>query len=243
MSSQNIRFDLGLCFRVKFLFGVHVALVLEWNLVVMRYSFVNYLLVLLGLWGIGILRWELGICGPRHHCPWLNFESQLKVVKFQLVQSQYIVNIQSCYSSSSSQALRCCASRLKMPPVQTLPSLYRMSSLPFLRPRAKIHPTCQPTMQTAREFHVSKIQNDLVAPPDPISHMRPIIYDTPSSQSQPAYLRHPYSLTEFTAGSGAGDYELQFRLLRQQLDSLHQNFWLDVSGYRALFHHIELTGP
>ncbi|PPQ83336.1 hypothetical protein CVT25_003975 [Psilocybe cyanescens] len=82
-------------------------------------------------------------------------------------------------------------------------------------------------VKATRSFHASRNHRDLVAPPDPISHMRPIIYDDPPSLSQPAYLRHPYSLAEFRAESGQGDNELQFRLLRQQLDSLHQNFWLD----------------
>jgi len=81
---------------------------------------------------------------------------------------------------------------------------------------------------TNRKFHASRTNRDLVAPPDPISHMRPIIYDTPAAVSQPAYLRHPYSLAEFGADADSGDHELQFRLLRQQLDTLHQNFWLDV---------------
>ncbi|KIM49091.1 hypothetical protein M413DRAFT_21380 [Hebeloma cylindrosporum] len=76
---------------------------------------------------------------------------------------------------------------------------------------------------------MSRTRRDLVAPPDPVSHMRPVIYDNPPSTLHVPYLRHPYSLSEFKDGNTSvlGNYELQFRLLRQQLDSLHQNFWLD----------------
>ncbi|KAF9564614.1 hypothetical protein CPC08DRAFT_684783 [Agrocybe pediades] len=82
----------------------------------------------------------------------------------------------------------------------------------------------------SRKFHASSSNRDLVAPPDPVSHMRPIIYDTPAVAIQPAYLRHPYSLAEFGTEAGPSNHELQFRLLRQQLDTLHQNFWLDSNG-------------
>ncbi|KAF8201847.1 hypothetical protein BJ912DRAFT_921278 [Pholiota molesta] len=83
-------------------------------------------------------------------------------------------------------------------------------------------------------FHASATANDMVAPPDPVSHMRPIIYDDPPApQPEGAYVRHPYSLSEFQTVAGRdgsmtlGDNELQFKLMRQQLDALHQNFWLD----------------
>ncbi|KAF8163333.1 hypothetical protein B0H34DRAFT_695048 [Crassisporium funariophilum] len=80
-----------------------------------------------------------------------------------------------------------------------------------------------------RSFHPSIPQSDLVAPPDPISHIRPIIYEDSPSQSPPAYLRHPYSLSEFNTGerNAPGELELQFKLQRQQLDTFHQNFWRD----------------
>jgi hypothetical protein len=80
-------------------------------------------------------------------------------------------------------------------------------------------------------FHMSRTRRGLVAPPNPVSHMRPVIYDDPPSKLRLPHLRHPYSLSEFKDGNTSvlGNCELQFRLLRQQLDSLHQNFWLDVS--------------
>jgi len=88
---------------------------------------------------------------------------------------------------------------------------------------------CISTLKTSRALHVSQSRHDLVAPPDPVSHMRPILYDNPPSQLPAQYLRHPYSLSEFKTESSDNrcDHELQFKLLRQQLDSLHQDFWLD----------------
>lgn len=84
--------------------------------------------------------------------------------------------------------------------------------------------------QPLRNFHGSRPCHDLVAPPHPVSHFRPIIYGDASSQPPPTYLRHPYSLSEFTTGTGStlGDHELQFLLQRQQLDTFHHSFWLDV---------------
>jgi len=82
--------------------------------------------------------------------------------------------------------------------------------------------------QSLRDFHGSRPRHDLVAPPHPVSHIRPIIYGDASSQPPPTYLRHPYSLSEFTTETGAlGDHELQFLLQRQQLDTFHHDFWLD----------------
>ncbi|KAF8798053.1 hypothetical protein BYT27DRAFT_6916763 [Phlegmacium glaucopus] len=83
--------------------------------------------------------------------------------------------------------------------------------------------------QPLRNFHGSRPRHDLVAPPHPVSHFRPIIYGDASSQPPPTYLRHPYSLSEFTIGTGSalGDHELQFLLQRQQLDTFHHSFWLD----------------
>jgi len=83
---------------------------------------------------------------------------------------------------------------------------------------------------SSRNFHVSRQRHDLVAPPHPVSHLRPIIYGDASSQPAPTYLRHPYSLSEFSTGTGStlGDHdELQFLLQRQQMDTFHHSFWLD----------------
>lgn len=88
-----------------------------------------------------------------------------------------------------------------------------------------------------RNFHGSRPRHDLVAPPHPVSHFRPIIYGDASSQPPPTYLRHPYSLSEFTTGTatGLGDHELQFLLQRQQLDTFHHSFWLEVGTVIIVF--------
>ncbi|TEB36358.1 hypothetical protein FA13DRAFT_1613136, partial [Coprinellus micaceus] len=80
-----------------------------------------------------------------------------------------------------------------------------------------------------QRLHTSAVRSDRVAPPHPISHMRPIIYDdAPAAASPPALLRHPYSLSEFQdATDRPVNLELQFKLQRQQLDAFHHNFWLD----------------
>jgi len=84
-----------------------------------------------------------------------------------------------------------------------------------------------------RLFHASASRRHLVAPPHPVSNMRPVIYeDAPSDPQPPALLCHPYSLFEFsstTCNDQASNLELQFRLQRQQLDIFHHKFWLDVS--------------
>lgn len=86
------------------------------------------------------------------------------------------------------------------------------------------------TRQAVRRLQTSAPRCDRVAPPHPISHIRPIIYDDSIAASTPTSLRHPYSLSEFNAASSdnLGDYEFQYKLQRQYLDAFHHNFWLDV---------------
>ena len=93
------------------------------------------------------------------------------------------------------------------------------------------------TRQTVRRLQTSVRRCDRVAPPHPISHMRPIIYDDSIAASTPTSLRHPYSLSEFNATSldNLGDYEFQYKLQRQYLDAFHHNFWLDVCISRLTF--------
>lgn len=114
---------------------------------------------------------------------------------------------------------------------RNLPGLCSFLMLSLSHSQAIARKACLSSLGT-HGFHMSRTHRDLVAPPNPVSHMRPIIYDDPPSKLRLPYLRHPYSLSEFKDGNTSvlGNCELQFRLLRQQLDSLHQNFWLDVSG-------------
>ncbi|KAK7446384.1 hypothetical protein VKT23_014589 [Stygiomarasmius scandens] len=69
----------------------------------------------------------------------------------------------------------------------------------------------------------------LVGPPDPISHLRPVIYNDVPKPPPPSLRHHPYSLSEFDPESerNQSPHELHWKLQRQQLDDLNQNFWLD----------------
>ena len=71
--------------------------------------------------------------------------------------------------------------------------------------------------------------------------MRPVIYDDGPPSSPPVLMRHPYSLSEFVTGSQnhIGELELQFKLQRQQLDSFHHNFWLDVRPAAFAFEAVQ----
>lgn len=74
--------------------------------------------------------------------------------------------------------------------------------------------------------------------------MRPVIYDEAVPLSPPALLRHPYSLSEFVTSSQLrGELELQFKLERQQLDTFHQHFWLDVGLIRLSRRDDNYTRP
>lgn len=74
-----------------------------------------------------------------------------------------------------------------------------------------------------RTFHSSPLCRDLVGPPDPVSHLRPVVYD--DAPLPPSDVRHPYSLREFTGDTR----EYQWKIQRQQLDAYNQEFWTDVS--------------
>ncbi|KAK8861365.1 hypothetical protein IAR55_002184 [Kwoniella newhampshirensis] len=71
---------------------------------------------------------------------------------------------------------------------------------------------------------------DLVAPPDPLSNIRPIIYASrpatrPSSNS-------PYSASEFPsdgADSGLENMELEWRLRRERVDLMNHRFWVTTN--------------
>ena len=78
----------------------------------------------------------------------------------------------------------------------------------------------------------------LVGPPDPVSNLRPVIYDEPEGSVEGKRRRitvvertktsptHPYSLEEFDGDPA--DYS--WRLERKRLDAYNHAFWSDVSG-------------
>ncbi|KIK57776.1 hypothetical protein GYMLUDRAFT_172092 [Collybiopsis luxurians FD-317 M1] len=83
---------------------------------------------------------------------------------------------------------------------------------------------------STRLLHASAtLSRHLVGPPHPISHLRPVIYDDAPPPPKPTFLTHPYSLQEFhpEPARNSNAYEMQWKLQRQQLDDMSQNFWLD----------------
>lgn len=88
--------------------------------------------------------------------------------------------------------------------------------------RLSVHSTIP---RRVRAFRISAVRRDLVGPPDPISNLRPVVYDD-APPAPPSDVRHPYSLREFTGDTR----EYQWKIQRQQLDAYNQEFWTDVSG-------------
>ena len=80
-------------------------------------------------------------------------------------------------------------------------------------------------LRPLRHFHSSVRTSDYVGPPDPVSNIRPVLYDNPGvTNAEP--LRHPYALDEFR--DDAFTLEYQWKLHRQQLDAFNDAFWRDV---------------
>ncbi|KAI0341586.1 hypothetical protein BDW22DRAFT_1358406 [Trametopsis cervina] len=90
-------------------------------------------------------------------------------------------------------------------------TLLRVARPPFASSRA-------PT----RSFQSTALRRDLVGPNDPISNLRPVIYDD-AVPTPPDDVRHPYSLREFRGDTR----EYQWRLQRQELDAFNHTFWTD----------------
>jgi len=74
----------------------------------------------------------------------------------------------------------------------------------------------------------------LVAPPHPVSNLRPVLYRSPNSPNTPES-RHPYALDEFQGESGASSrskedndaWEEDWRALEN--DRFNHNFWVDCN--------------
>jgi len=85
-------------------------------------------------------------------------------------------------------------------------------------------------LRSLRLFHSSLRASDYVAPPDPVSNIRQVLYDDPTStnvDSAAPLVRHPYSLDEFR--DDADTLEYQWKLHRQQLDAFNDTFWRDTN--------------
>ncbi|KAI0256835.1 hypothetical protein BJV78DRAFT_1384648 [Lactifluus subvellereus] len=87
-------------------------------------------------------------------------------------------------------------------------------------------------LRALRLLHSSARICDRVGPPDPVSNIRPVLYDDPVSTSAESS-RHPYSLHEFRddtdTNADTDTLEYQRKLQRQQLDAFNDAFWRDTN--------------
>lgn len=83
----------------------------------------------------------------------------------------------------------------------------------------------RPLRPQVRNLHASLVRRHLVGPSDPISNLRPVIYDDAVPEHR-TDVTHPYSLREF----GGDTREYQWKMQRQQLDAYNHAFWTDVSA-------------
>ncbi|KAI0273770.1 hypothetical protein BC834DRAFT_816339 [Gloeopeniophorella convolvens] len=83
-----------------------------------------------------------------------------------------------------------------------------------------------PALRALRALHSTARVRDRVAPPDPVSNIRPILYDDPLPTTA-ELMRHPYSLSEFVDNSDMLEY--QWKLQRQELDAFNDAFWRDTN--------------
>lgn len=92
-----------------------------------------------------------------------------------------------------------------------------------------------PALPRCRSFHGSSARlGALVGPSDPVSHMRPILYDDPPLPRR-RETTHPYSLREFNGDARDDqDFDLLWRMQRQELDRFNHNFWVDVCPHYCL---------
>ncbi|KIP09561.1 hypothetical protein PHLGIDRAFT_67310 [Phlebiopsis gigantea 11061_1 CR5-6] len=82
----------------------------------------------------------------------------------------------------------------------------------------------RPAIVQHRSIHASRTCQDLVGPPDPISNLRPVIYDDAPAPASPT--SHPYSLKEFTGDTR----EYQWKVQRQAVDAINHKFWADSNS-------------
>ncbi|KAK4687435.1 apoptogenic protein 1, partial [Tremellales sp. Uapishka_1] len=85
------------------------------------------------------------------------------------------------------------------------------------------------TTTTSRRRRAERVNNgddvDLVAPPDPYSNMRPVIYASTSTKRRSS--TSPYSTSEFPSSiaSNSGELELEWRLRRERVDAMNHRYW------------------
>lgn len=91
--------------------------------------------------------------------------------------------------------------------------------------RALLRPTSL-ALRPSRLLHSSVPTANYVGPPDPMSNIRPVLYNDLSSTTAESS-KHPYSLDEFHNDS-EDTLEYQWKLQQQQLDAFNDAFWRDV---------------
>ncbi|KAF8503427.1 hypothetical protein F5888DRAFT_1792434 [Russula emetica] len=83
-------------------------------------------------------------------------------------------------------------------------------------------------LRPLRLLHSSVPTANYVGPPDPVSNIRPILYNDLNSTIAESPQHHPYSLDEFRNDS-LDTLEYQWKLQRQQLDAFNDAFWRDTN--------------
>jgi hypothetical protein len=81
-------------------------------------------------------------------------------------------------------------------------------------------------LRPLRLLHSTVPTANYVGPPDPVSNIRPVLYNDLGSTTTESP-QHPYSLDEFRNDS-EDTLEYQWKLQRQQLDAFNDAFWRDV---------------
>jgi len=81
-------------------------------------------------------------------------------------------------------------------------------------------------LRSLRLLHSSAPTANYVGPPDPVSNIRPVLYDNLDTTGVESP-QHPYSLDEFHNDSDTLEY--QWRLQQQQLDAFNDAFWRDTN--------------
>ena len=87
-------------------------------------------------------------------------------------------------------------------------------------------------LRPSRLLHSSVPTANYVGPPDPMSNIRPVLYND-LSPTTPESPKHPYSLDEFQNDS-EDTLEYQWKLQRQQLDAFNDAFWRDVRFLKTI---------
>jgi apoptogenic protein 1 len=90
------------------------------------------------------------------------------------------------------------------------------------------------TWNATRRIHASPSVRNFIGPPDPVSNLRPMIYDDDIPSTSSIGTTHPYSLSEFkpdVAAEEREEMEYQYKSERQQLDNFNHRFWTDVCAF------------